>query len=140
MAKNELDSDTLNKLSDLAFELAHDKAVEEKAKAQRIETEERIAKLVPGPEKGSKTVTLPNGSKITVKRDLNFKADCGAIERICSSTGRVHVPVKVKTTRELDEKGYQWYRDNDVEGFAMMAEHVVVTPAKTAVTLQGAKS
>lgn len=124
-------------LMELASELALRKLAEDEAKALRIETEERIAELIPGPEKGAKTVTLKDGRKITVERGFNYKADCNAIESLFASEGETRfAPVKTKTTRELDPTGYHWYETNDPDTFKLLAQHVTVTPKKTSVALK----
>lgn len=131
------DTYDLDKLADLAAQLSTAKLREETTKQQRISVEEQIAALVPGPEKGQKTVKLPDGTKIVVERGLNYKADCQAIEKIFASEGETRfVPVKTKTTRELDEKGYEWYFSNDPDGFALLSKYVTVTPKKVAVSLK----
>lgn len=133
------EQETLFTLSVLARDLANAKAAEDATKAARIAVEEKIAALVPGPEKGQKTITLDDGSKITVERGLNYKADCQKIEEALSVAGWTHVPVKTKTTRELDEKGYEWFRANDAEAFTAISQFVTVTPKKVSIQIKAAK-
>lgn len=127
-------------LSELVLCLGTAKAREELARAERIKVEEQIAILVPGPDEGSKTVKLEDGTKVTVERGFNYKPDISALEKVFDNAddtdGRRFVPLKTKTTRELDLPGYRWFRDNDPEGFAMLAQHVVATPKKVSVTLK----
>ena len=123
----------------LATQLTEAKCAEEMAKAERIAIEEKIAALVPGPEKGQKTVALADGRKLTVERGLNYKADVQAIEEAMSAIRQVHVPIKVKTTRELDVVGYEWFRENDHNAFDIISQYVTVTPKKVAVSLKAAK-
>ncbi|MFA5186719.1 MAG: hypothetical protein WC551_09605 [Patescibacteria group bacterium] len=135
-----MDEQTASQLLFLARDLANAKAAEDCAKAARIAVEEKIAGLVPGPEKGQKTVTLPDKSKITVERGFNYKADLVEIEKVFASEGESrYAPIKVKTTRELDVTGYEWYRENDPESFACLSQFVVATPKKVSVTLKAAK-
>ncbi len=123
-------------LEDLANLLAHAKATEDLAKQKRIDIEEKVAALIPGPERGSKTVTLEGGVKITVERGFNYKADFQEIDKLVASGAIDFSPVKTKTTRELDATGYEWYRTNDPDNFALIAQHVAATPKKVAVTLK----
>ena len=58
------------------------KKQEEAVRFGRIVLEEKIAALVPGPDKGQKTVTLADGTKVTVERGFNYKADCKEISGI----------------------------------------------------------
>ena len=126
------DSDTLEYL---VRRLRATKKTEEDVKALRILCEEKIAKLIPGPERGQKTVTLSNGSKVTVERGFNYHADCPAILDCVKD----FPPVKSKTSIELDVTGYEWYLKNDPEKFALLAQHVVATPKKVSVTIKDRK-
>ena len=115
------------------------KATEEKMKAARISVEEKIAALIPGPDMGQKTVTLEDGTKITVERGYSYKADFAAIDKLQENGTLDFAPVKTKTTRELDVTGYEWYRTNEPDTFPLLAQHVVATPKKTSVTMKAAK-
>jgi hypothetical protein len=118
----------------LASDLILAKTVEDTAKQNRIAIEEKIAALIPGPERGQKTANLPDGVKITVERGFNYKADCQAIEKLdLQITG---YPIKTKSTRELDVVGYEWYQQNHPGLFSQISKHVVVTPKKVSVTIK----
>jgi hypothetical protein len=132
-------SDAQDLFSALVSQLQDQKAVEDNARKRRIELEETVALHVPGPEKGSKTATLPDGRKVTVERGFNYKADIQALENIFAACPEKSCPVKVKTTRELDEKGYEWYRANQADDFKLISQFVVVTPKKTSVVIKEAK-
>jgi hypothetical protein len=128
------------KLAYFASRLITAKSTEESAKQQRIRIEEKLAELIPGPERGQKTVTLENGIKITVERGFNYKADTAGIDGICKGDNTQpdrFAPIKTKTTTELDVTGYEWYRDNDSEFFGMLSQFVTVTPKKVAVQVKG---
>lgn len=104
------------------------------AKATRIQLEEQIAELIPGPETGSKTVRLENGMRVTVKRGWNFKVD---VDNLIDATPTTFIPpIKTKTTRELDEKGYRWYEHEHPEIYREISKHVVATPKKVAVEVR----
>jgi methionine aminopeptidase len=130
-------------LLSLSGQLASAKEDEEIAKATRISIEEEIAKLVPSPESGQKTVKLKDGSKLTVKRGLIYKADVEDIRNVFSDEAiseKMYPPIKTTTKEELDEKGYEWYRLNYPQIFLELSEFVTVTPKKISVTIQGSKS
>ena len=120
----------------LVANLRRAKVTEEQAKKNRINLEELISKLVPTDEVGQKTVVASDGTKVTVKRGLSYKADFEKIDAVCIQAGE-HPPVKSKTTRELDIQGYEWYRKEKPEVFQLIAGHVSVTPRKVSVTLKG---
>lgn len=131
-------ADDNKKLRQLASFLKTAKHEEELAKQARIKVEEEIAALVPGPESGQKTIDLGDGVKITVERGFNYKADIPEIDKVFSGMPNLgHAPIKTKTTRELDVKGYEWYRENHTEVFYEFARYVAVMPKKTAVSVKG---
>jgi len=118
---------------------------EETAKGKRIALEEKIAALVESKEVGQKTVTLEDGSKVTVKRGLNYRADVIAIRDMHYRTispvdqQRFPCPIKSEIKYTFDIKGYEWYKSNHPDKFDNIAEFVTVTPKKIAVTLQAPK-
>jgi len=131
----DLDPATLETLASLCRRLLSTKLSEEGWKKIRIGIEEKISALIDGPERGQVTVALPDGNKVTVERGFNYKYQADEIEKFCTISG-IACPVKVKTTRELDVTGYEWYRDNDTENFAKISEFVVATPKKTAISVK----
>lgn len=123
----------------LVRELRGLKEAENEARHRRIDVEEKIAAFIPGPETGQKTVKLNDGMSITVKRGFNYKADCAKIAELFEPNnifGQFAVPIKTKTTRELDEKGYEYYRLREPGVFNKLAEFVVVTPKKVSVEVK----
>lgn len=124
------------KLYVLAVNLRAAKVAEESAKAHRITIEEMLAPLIPGPEIGSKTITLKDGSKVTITRGFNYKADLDEIEKALAPYKEWPAPIKSKSTCQLDVDGYEWYRENHPEIFAQIAQHVSVTPKKVSVVLR----
>ncbi len=115
------------------------KKTEEDVKARRILCEEKIAALIPGPERGQKTVALPDGTKVTVERGFLYQCDVKAIEEAFASASLSNAPVKMKTTISLDETGYEYYRTNDPVGWNLLQGLVQVTPKKVSVSLRAAK-
>jgi len=130
------DAETLVALKQLAGNLADAKLKEEGSKATRIAIEEEIAALIPGPERGQKTVKLDDGTKITVERGFNYKADCQKIVDYFTVQDEKDIPIKFKTTRELDDRGYEWYRTEKPEIFSAISQFVTVTPKKVSVAIR----
>ena len=132
-----VESIDLETLAYLVRNLVHAKTSEENAKHHRIDVEEKIARMIPGPDRGQKTVTIPDGRKVTVERGFNYKADCEAISTL--PLGEIPAPIKTKTTREIDATGYEWFKDNHPELFSLIAQHVVATPKKVSITIKDKK-
>jgi len=109
---------------------------ENATRQKRVAIEEQIAALVPGPESGQTTVTLEDGTKITVKRGLNYKADLDEIRRVCDELHLEHIPIQSKTTHTLDERGYEYYLQDDPVIAQALSRHVTATPKKTSVTIR----
>lgn len=129
---------TAQELTKLAEKLSAVISEYTKAAVVRNQIETEIAALIPSEGVGQKTVSLEDGTKITVKRGLIYKADLNKIEFALADFEAL-APIKTKTTRELDIKGYEWYRANDSLIFPHIAQHVAVTPRKVSVTLKAAK-
>lgn len=127
------------KLLGLAANLRIAKRNEESTRANRIALEGMIAELIPGKEIGQVTERFPDGSGIVVKRGFNYKADLAGIEGVFVECNGLPAPIKTKTSSSLDVDGYEWYRQNHPELFALLANHVIVTPKKVAVELKPAK-
>ena len=126
------------KLHDLVGVLAAAKVHEEIARFQRIEAEEAIAALIPSRETGQATVSFDDGTSVTVKRGLNYKADVQAIENDMLECD-FPPPIKTKTTRELDVVGYEWFKANHPGIYSELSKYVEVTPKKVAVTMKAKK-
>jgi len=130
-------------LHDLALKLLKAKHLESEAKCDRIKLEDLIAALVTTPEQGQKTVKLEDGSKLTVKRGLIYKANVRDIRDVfrgpsCNDSYKdMYVPIKKTVKEELDVKGYEWYRKNFPQIFQELSEFVTVTPKKTSVAITG---
>lgn len=119
----------------LVANLRHAKDTEEQAKKNRINLEELVARLIPAGETESKTATASDGTKVTVKRGLSYKANLDAIEEVLLTTD-FPAPVEIKTTRSLDIKGYEWYRREKPGLFPHISQYVTVTPRKVSVILK----
>lgn len=104
---------------------------------------EAIAELVPGSEAGQKTKQVSDYWKVTVRRELIYKPDANAMRDFCAANtiggNPIFAPLKVKTSEELDEKGYKWYQKNHPQVFAQLAGFVSAKPAKVAVEVKPVK-
>jgi len=129
-------NDTL--IRGLAVQLQEHKMEEEFWRKKRIASEESIAAQIPGPEKGQKTVTLEDGTKVIVERGLIYRADLDAISKLLADS-ECPPPIKTKTACELDIAGYEWYRDNMPDSFDRITQHVTVKPKKVSVKVIAAK-
>lgn len=109
---------------------------EEAAAAARLRAEQRILALRPAKEEASMTFEA-GGFKVTTTGKLAYKcADPQALLQAGLAMGldRSMVPVKVKT--ELDATGCKWLRNNEPETWALLAGHVSIEPAKTAISVK----
>jgi len=129
---NELD------LELLVDQLIEAKAAETKARNLRCAIEEEIAGSIPGPDSGQKSVTLEDGTKVTVKRGWNYKCDHVSMLTWFEDELREEepAPLKSKTTVELDEKGYNWYRENHPHVFNSISKFVEAKPKKVSVEVK----
>ena len=127
----------------LSVNLRAAKEAEASAKERRIEIEEMIAEIVPGPDIGQVTVSVKDGSKLVVTRGFNYKADLDGIRNViaeCNDRGMgIIVPTRSKTTHELDIRGYEWYKQSHPQIFAQLSQHVSITPKKVSVVPKSAK-
>lgn len=125
----------LNELAKSLFEARRDEAA---ASARRIEAEEAIAVLVQTADNGSKTVDCGDGLKVTVKREMGYKADLTAIRALDIEDGLLPVlpTPPIPGGYEFDKKAYEKLRDDRPDVFAIIAAHVEVKPRKVAVSLK----
>lgn len=110
---------------------------EETYKKLRIRWEELVAAKIPGPDVGQKTVKLEDGTSVIVKRGFNYKCQCDDLYGFMVDTCPQHIPpIKTKTTRELDEKGYNWYANNHPDIFRELSQFVTATPKKVSIEVK----
>ncbi len=128
-------SEKLQELTGLLFDA---KKAESEAKEKRVEIEKKIAALIETSENGSKTVDAGNGIKVTVKRELSYKADINAIRAL--DIPEEVMPLKttdpVPAGYEFDKKAYENVRENHPDIAAMLSEFVATTPRKVSITLK----
>ena len=116
------------------------KTKEAAAKRDRIAAEVQVADLVDLLDgvHGSKTVDVGNGTKVTVKRGMIYKADVKEIRSL--DLGMELMPIKVVDPIPvgyiLDERAYELLRKSHPDEFAKVAQHVEATPRKVSVTIR----
>jgi len=119
---------------DLAQQFIAAKAAEAKATKARVEIEEQLIKLLGAKPEGAETHELTNGLKVTVTGKMTYKADMAKLLSVCETLPENMRPLKVET--KLDETGAKYLRANEPETWAVLAQAITVTPAKTAVTIK----
>lgn len=111
---------------------------EEAAKLERIAAEERILALHPAREEGSETIEV-SGYKVSVTGKITYSCDdVRKLADACAIAGMPPERVPVKTVVELDATGCKWLRANDPAAWRVVAQHVTIKPAKTAVSVKEA--
>jgi len=131
----------VSELSKLAAALCIARDRERNETSARIKLENQIAALLPGKDKGQETTILPKTpfyqyeTKITIKRGLIYKADLDCIAEIMQNP-EFPPPIKIKTTKSLDENGYEWYRNNHPDLFSLISNHVEVKNSKPSVSVE----
>ena len=107
------------------------KKAENEAKAARIYAEEQIAKLLDGPEEGSKTHII-NDYKVTVKRVIYRTVnDYKALENVHQDFVIFKPSLNVKQVKE--------WREEHPSIYAKAAEFITAMEGKTSVTLKRIK-
>ncbi len=120
-------------MKQLLNDLYHAQQAEEAARKKRIELESEIEKLFES-QLGTRKTFKPDGFKVTINRPLYRKLDTDKWQEIAS---RIPVALRpVKTKVELDEKGYNWLRDNDPDNYRVVATAVTEKPGKASVKVE----
>jgi hypothetical protein len=100
-----------------------------------------LADLVPGPDKGQRSKKASEDLKVVVKRDMILKPDEAKIRELLAELSKtspdpLFPPLKIKTSCEIDQKGYKWYEKNMPEVWKKIAELVTAKPAKVSVEVK----
>lgn len=118
-------------LSTLALLWQVQKAAEDEARQTRIEIEEKIAALVPGPEEG--TANGKDGNwKVTVTRKFNRSIDLDAYEELKDELPRGLIRLKP----DLDLKVYRAVELANPEAFSLVQKVVTVKTAKASIKVE----
>ena len=106
------------------------KAAEDAAKAQRIEIEEALIKLLGVRTEGAKTHDL-GAFKVTLTGVINRSLDAEIWEKI-----KDHLPPELRPVTyepKLDVVGVKWLQENQLEYYRILAQALTVKPGKTSV-------
>lgn len=123
-------------LETLVARLAELKKLEDDAKLARVEHESRILPFLEQIEEGSKTTTLANGTKVTVKNGYNRRLDQEAWKRIKHKIPENLRPVQVKEV--LNDTSLRYLKNNEPDFYKEMAAVVTTSPAKPYLTIKEA--
>ena len=123
-------------LESLVARLAELKKLEDDAKLARVAHEARILPFLEQVEEGSKTTTLANGTKVTVKNGYNRSLDQEGWKRIKHKIPENLHPVKLKEV--LSETTLRYLKNNEPDFYKEMATVVTTSPAKPYLTIKEA--
>ena len=123
-------------LESLVARLAELKKLEDDAKLARVAHEARILPFLEQVEEGSKTTTLANGTKVTVKNGYNRSLDQEGWKRIKHKIPENLHPVKLKEV--LSETTLRYLKNNEPDFYKEMAAVVTTSPAKPYLTIKEA--
>ncbi len=126
----------MNHLAELVHVFQFAKRREDLAREERIRLEEEIAKHIPGPDIGQKTVKVDNNISVTVKRGYNYKTDIDGMREFCPMKRESELPIKEKTEWKLNESQYETIRQSDPNFFQEISKWVEATPKKVAITVK----
>lgn len=122
-------------ISDLAQAWLLAKADEAAANKRRLDIEAQILALTGQKAEGAETHDA-EGYKVTVTGKLNRKLDFARWEEIKTRIPANLHPIKLKP--ELDERGVKWLEANEPTLYAILAQALTITPAKTAISIKEA--
>ena len=109
------------------------KAIEDKAREDRILVEQEILKLNPAPEEGSTTVHTPTGVKISLTGKISYKANMDQLLELTKGWPEAARPIKTKI--EVDETKMKVLRRDTPRLWAEIASAIETKPAKTGVSI-----
>lgn len=122
-------------LTDLIYALDMAKAVESRARMERVEIEAEILKRAEIKQKEQGSATTQVGDyKLTVTHKVNRKIDPAAWEAVRDQM-REDLRAAVKYSPKLDEKGVKYIQENEPEQYRILAQAITNTPAKPALKL-----
>lgn len=113
------------------------KRIETEATSMRVAIEKELIERVGYREEGSRTTELADGTKVVTTGKLNYKVtDFAAFKSAIQGIDEELRPIKV--VESVDETGVKWLRANAPKAYALIAETLTITPAKTSVTVKAA--
>lgn len=123
-------------IESLVARLAELKKIEDDAKLERVKHEAEILPFLDQIEEGSKTTTLANGTKVTVKNGFNRRLDQEAWKRIKHKIPENLRPVQIKEV--LNDTSLRYLKNNEPDFYKEMAAVVTTSPAKPYITIKEA--
>lgn len=109
------------------------KAIEDKAREDRIAVEEQILKLNPAPPEGSTTVHTPTGVRISLTGKISYKANMDQLLELTKGWPEAARPIK--TDIKVDETKLKTLRREAPRLWAEIASAIETKPAKTGVSI-----
>lgn len=109
------------------------KAIEDKAREDRIAVEEQILKLNPAPAEGSTTVHTPTGVRISLTGKISYKANMDQLLELTKGWPEAARPIK--TDIKVDETKLKTLRREAPRLWAEIASAIETKPAKTGVSI-----
>lgn len=109
------------------------KANEAKARQARVEAETALLPFLDVKTEGSTTIEIAD-YKVTVSQKLNRKLSAEGFAAV-----RAYIPEElrpIKITTALDDTGVKWLQNNEPQLYAIIADHLTVTPAKPSITVK----
>ena len=122
----------------LAADWLSHKAAENAAKELRIETEVKILPFLEFKSRGSKTTTLPNGIKVTVKNEIRRSIDWEQWKLIKDKIPKELHPVKL--VEAFDEPKFLEILEQKPEMARFLAQAVTTKQAKPNVQVKEGRS
>mgnify|MGYP003153342073 FL=1 len=122
----------------LAADWLSHKAAEKAAKELRIETEVKILPFLESKSRGSKTTTLPNGIKVTVKNEIRRSIDWDQWKLIKDKIPEELHPVKL--VEAFDEPKFLEILERKPEMARTFAQAVTTKQAKPNVQVKEGRS
>lgn len=110
------------------------KQKEEDARAARVAHEAIMLPHLEQVPQGSKTTTLPDGRKVTVKNGDAYSVDWQAWKQIKDSIPDELKPVKLKEV--LNETALRYLMRNEVDTYKSIAKCFIARPQKAGITVK----
>lgn len=123
-------------IESLVARLAELKKIEDDAKLERVKHEAEILPFLDQVEEGSKTTTLANGTKVTVKNGFNRRLDQEGWKRIKHKIPANLHPVQLKEV--LSDTQMRYLQNNEPDFYKEMSAAVTTSPAKPYITIKEA--
>ena len=110
------------------------KQKEEDARAARVAHEAIMLPHLEQVPQGSKTTTLPDGRKVTVKNGDSYSVDWQAWKQVKDSIPDELKPVKLKEV--LSETTLRYLMRNEVDTYKGIAKCFIARPQKAGITVK----